>query len=264
MSVVVAVLETAGCHERARICKMPLAGRFRGAAARLLIGGRILVPTSVALLAVVASPAQAKDEDTQIWTSLTASKAVSTKVDATLEVHGRFTDNVSRFGQLLIRPSITYKLAHGWSVTGGYAYIRTRFEGAAPHDEHRLWEQVGYTFVQNKKTALSVGGRTRIEQRFRVGGDQVGWRLRQQVRAQLPLTRNGSLRAVLWNETFIQLNDTDWGARSGIDQTRTFAGVGLPVGPVITVEPGYLNQIMYRSGPNRMNHIAALNVFARF
>lgn len=241
-----------------------LVERSRAAAERLLSGGRILVATSIALLMVAASPARAKDEDAQIWTSLTVSKAVSAKVDATLEIHGRFTDNVSRFGQLLIRPSMTYKLAHGWSLTGGYAYIRTRFEGAAPHDEHRLWEQVGYTFVQNKNTALSVGGRTRIEQRFRVGGDQVGWRLRQQVRAQLPLTKNGSLRAVLWNETFVQLNDTDWGGRSGIDQTRTFLGIGLPVGSRFTIEPGYLNQIVYRPGPNRVNHIAALNVFARF
>ena len=234
------------------------------AAARLRRGRGILLPASVALLTLAASPARASDEDTQIWTSLTASKAVSAKVDATLEVHGRFTDDVSRFGQLLVRPSVTFKLAHGWSLTGGYAYIRTRFEGAAPHSEHRLWEQIGYTFIQNKKNALIVGGRTRVEQRFRVGGDQVGWRLRQQVRAQLPLTATGSLRAVLWNETFVQLNDTDWGARSGIDQTRTFVGIGLPVGPVITVEPGYLNQIVYRPGPNRMNHIAALNVFARF
>lgn len=77
-------------------------------------------------------------------------------------------------------------------------------------------------------------------------------------------TKNGSLRAVLWNETFVQLNDTDWGARSGIDQTRTFVGIGLPVGSRVTIEPGYLNQIVYRPGPNRMNHIAALNVFARF
>ena len=232
--------------------------------ANVRLGRHILLPISVGLLAVAPSPAVASDEDTQIWTSLTASKAVSAKVDATLEVHGRFTDDVSRFGQLLIRPSVTYKLPHGWSLTGGYAYIRTRFEGAAPHDEHRLWEQVGYTFIQNRKTALSVGGRTRIEQRFRVGGDKVGWRLRQQLRAQLPLTATGSLRAVLWNETFMQLNNTDWGARSGIDQTRTFAGIGLPVGSVLTVEPGYLNQIVYRPGANRMNHIAALNVFARF
>lgn len=241
-----------------------LVGWARVAVERLLVAGRILVPTSIALLVVAASPAQASDEDAQIWTSLTISKSVSSKVDATLELHGRFTDDVSRFGQLLIRPSVTYKLAHGWSLTGGYAYVRTRFEGAAPHDEHRLWEQVGYTFVQNEENALSIGGRTRIEQRFRVGGDQVGWRVRQQVRAQLPLTKNGSLRAVLWNETFVQLNDTDWGARSGIDQTRTFVGIGLPVGSRVTIEPGYLNQIVYRPGPNRMNHIAALNVVARF
>lgn len=225
---------------------------------------KLPLATACALLAATATPARADDEDAQVWTSLTATKAVSAKVEVALELHGRLTDDVSRLGQLLVRPGVTFKLPRGWSLAGGYAFIRTRLAGAVPDSEHRLWEQVGYTFIEHKRSALAVVGRSRLEQRFRVGGDETGWRLRQQLRAQLPLTATGSLRAVVWNETFVQLNDTDWGARSGVDQTRTFVGIGVPIGSGITLEPGYLNQIVFRPGPDRTNHIAALNVSARF
>ncbi|MGM9026870.1 DUF2490 domain-containing protein, partial [Campylobacter jejuni] len=67
---------------------------------------------------------------------------------------------------------------------------------------------------------LSITGRTRVEQRFRPDADGVGWRLRQQVRAQLPL-KVGPVRAVVWNETFVGLNTTSWDRHEGVDQVRT-------------------------------------------
>jgi hypothetical protein len=213
---------------------------------------------------VSAVPAFASDHDAQIWTSITASKAVSSKVDATLELHSRYTDEVSRIGQVLIRPSATYKFANGWSVTGGYVYVRTRFANTQPNDEHRTWQQVGYTFAAKSATGLAMTGRTRVEQRFRPDSDGVGWRLRQQLRAQLPLPDGGPVRAVIWNETFVGLNTTRWDRHDGVDQTRTFIGASLPVTKSVTVEPGYLNQTVFRIGPERVNHIFAANVFARF
>lgn len=229
---------------------------------RLLLAKLATLATVVALLC--AAPANASDHDAQVWTSITATKAVSPKVDATLELHSRYTDDVSRVGQVLIRPSVTYKLPRGWSVTAGYVYVRTRFADTLANDEHRSWQQVGYTFAANPSTGLSVTGRTRIEQRFRPDADGTGWRLRQQVRAQLPLATNSQLRAVIWNETFVGLNTTSWDRHEGVDQVRTFIGVSLPVRNGITVEPGYLNQTVFRIGPERVNHILAANIFARF
>jgi hypothetical protein len=92
----------------------------------------------------------------------------------------------------------------------------------------------------------------------------VGWRLRQQLRAQLPLTKAGPVRAVVWNETFVGLNTTSWDRHPGTDQVRTFLGVSLPVAQGMTVEPGYMNQTIFRIGPDRVNHVLAANIFARF
>ncbi|MEZ4404385.1 MAG: DUF2490 domain-containing protein [Kofleriaceae bacterium] len=66
------------------------------------------------------------------------------------------------------------------------------------------------------------------------------------------------LRAVGWTEPFINLNQPAWAAR-GVDQWRTFAGLAVPVTPRVTVEPGYLNQVVVRPGANPVNHIAAVS-----
>ena len=60
------------------------------------------------------------------------------------------------------------------------------------------------------------------------------------------------------------LNDTRWGQRSDIDQTRTFIGFAIPVNDKINIEPGYLNQAVFRAGENRLNHVAAMNVIVKF
>lgn len=215
-------------------------------------------------LAVVAVPAQAQDHDAQLWTSATATVPASGTVDATLELHSRYTDEVSRLGQLLIRPSMTLKLGGGWSVTGGYVYARTQFAGTRTNDEHRSWEQVGYTFAQDVASGLAITGRTRMEQRFREEAGGVGCRLRQQVRAQLPIPGTGPVRAVVFNETFVGLNETRWGQRTGVDQVRTFIGASVAVARGVAMEPGYLNQTIFRPGSDRVNHILAANVVARF
>ena len=79
--------------------------------------------------------------------------------------------------------------------------------------------------------------RTRLEQRMLEGRDDTGWRLRQFVRVQVPIARQGTVQAVAFTEGFFNLNSTSWGARDGVDQWRTFVGVGVPVAPRMRLEP---------------------------
>ena len=211
---------------------------------------------------LVSSPAMAADEDAQAWLSGTGTVGLSSSVDATLEGHFRYYDDAAYLGQVLLRPSVTYKLKDGWSLTGGYAYVRTDPQGAAVSHEHRAWEQVGYRFLSNDRAIVT--GRTRLEQRFFDGRDDTGWRVRQQVRAAINLPQSKKIQALVWNETFYSLNDTDFGQRSGFDQTRTFIGLSLPLAARTTIEPGYLNQTVFRDGPDQSNHALAVNLFTRF
>lgn len=217
----------------------------------------------LAVAPLAASPATAQAEhDEQIWTSVNVVAPVSRDAEAMLEVHTRYFDDASRLGQVLVRPSLTYRLPRGFSVSGGYVYARTRPLGGRVNDEHRSWEQLGYVLVRGDAGPLVVG-RTRLEQRFRPDADGIGWRARQFVRAQLPVAPKSPIQLVVWNESFFGLNRTDWGARGGVDQVRTFIGVALPVAKNVSVEPGYFNQTVFRVGPDRVNHALAAHVFWR-
>ena len=109
-----------------------------------------------------------------------------------------------------------------------------------------------------------VSGRTRYEQRFVEGGDEMGNRFRQFLRLDIPFKEKGKWKAVLWNETFLNADDTDWGQRAGIDQVRNFAGLGIPVTSNFNIEAGYLNQLVNRPGDNLVNHAFSTYFNVRF
>ena len=79
----------------------------------------------------------------------------------------------------------------------------------------------------------------------------------------MPVRRGGKLSGVLFVEGFYAVNSTDWGARAGVDQVRSFVGLSIPFGKQVNLEPGYLNQTVFRRGPDRVNHVASLNLFIR-
>ena len=93
----------------------------------------------------------------------------------------------------------------------------------------------------------------------------VGWRLREMIRYEHPLKPGSdAVNALVYAEGFVALNDTDWGARGGFDQMRSFAGTEVRVAGATTLEIGYLNQAINQTrGRTRINHVASLSLFVR-
>lgn len=223
----------------------------------------VLACASLMLAVAGVSPAFATTTDSQTWTSLTVVKTITPKLEASVELHARLIEDSDTMGQRLFRPALTYKINDRFSVAAGYFYGLFNTSTSESFHEQRLWQQVGYTFMRGEN-GFHFSGRTRLEERFIESNDETGFRLRQQFRLDTPYLTDGKMRGVLWNETFIGLNDTSWGQRSDLDQTRTFIGVNLPLTEHIALEPGYLNQLSFRRGENAINHVAAINVIARF
>ena len=94
------------------------------------------------------------------------------------------------------------------------------------------------------------------------GGRETGLRLRQMLKANKPLEANPNFSFILSDEMFLNLNDTDWGVRSGFDQNRLFLGAGYVFNPTVKLEAGYLNQYVNGARIDRMNHIlsSSLNI----
>lgn len=215
---------------------------------------RILALSGLAAAVLAATPAHA-DEDRQGWAAIVAQGAVKGDLYLHLEGQARITDDISRAGQWLFRAAGGVRVAPDVTLLAGYAYVPTLPRGGAVQREHRPWQQVQFPILRGSNGKPVLVNRTRLEQRMVEGRDRTGWRLRQFVRLQLPIARDGAVQAVGYTEGFFNLNATDFGARRGVDQWRTFVGVGLPVGERLRIEPGYLNQRVFRAGEDRTNHI---------
>ncbi len=215
---------------------------------------------AAALLAM--SPAHADIRDAQGWLNVTGFGPVRGKLLAWAEVQTRFGEDVSRLSQSIIRPGLGYQVSKSVQIYAGYGRITNHTPGPDV-GEDRLWQQLSWSGAPIAGGVIST--RSRLEQRFVESGSDTGWRLRHWTKFNRPLRPGADLALVLTSEVFVALDDTDWGARSGFDQMRNFAGVGFTVAPKARIEAGYMNQYINRIGSNdRMNHIASANLFVRF
>lgn len=220
---------------------------------------------AIAYTGVALYPLQspAVEEDAGGWVAAFATKPINERWIAYAEGQLRYGDDISRLSQTLWRPAIGYRLSPELSLWGGYAYVTTARAGAEDTQEHRVFQQVLWNV--GEVFGAKVTSRTRLEQRWVDPGDDTGWRFREFVRLEKPLQSQAGLDAVGYLEGFFHLNDTDWGAESGLDQTRLFAGLGHDIASGLRLEGGYLNQyINSPRGSDRMNHILSLNLFLNF
>ena len=175
------------------------------------------------------------------------------------DTHYRLRDDTGGFNQAIVRPGLGYAITDKQTVWAGYAYISTSPVLGNNVDEHRFWQQWTATPSCCDWKFLH---RSRFEQRWLETGNDVGLRWRQLARGQRILTCCPEFSFVLWDEVFFNLNETDWGANSGLDQNRAFIGFGYKRHPdsKIRTEIGYLNQFVDRD-TDELNHILSINFF---
>ena len=218
----------------------------------------------LAPLALSASPLRAAtSEDEQFWLNLTSMGSIKGDLVYFAEIQPRVGDGVSRIDQALFRGALGWKLSPAVTLYQGFAHVVVPVDGGHDVNEERGFQQLNWTM--GKPWGGELSSRTRLEQRWRSDGDDMGWRLREMLRYEKPL-RAGSdaLNALVYAEGFVALNDTDWGARGGFDQLRSFVGAELGLPGASTLEVGYLNQLInQRGGRSRVNHVAAVTLFFR-
>lgn len=207
------------------------------------------------------SVARAQENDLNGWGVITSSIDTGEKTFIWLEAQPRFTNDISRLGQLLLRTGVGYKVTDKTSVVLGYAYIFTDPAGPASSNEHRIWQQLSFNILGDGK-GVTLKGRSRLEQRIFEGSGDVGVRFRQQLNLSVPL--NDTLKAVFYTEPFITLNTTNIGQRDGLNVWRNFAGLSFPISDNVSLSPGYLNQYVPRIGEDRIDHVAVIGLSSKF
>lgn len=206
----------------------------------------------------LASP----DEDGRAWFTVNAIGSLPAKDwHWYAEIQPRFREEASEFDQVIIRPAVFYNTSKQSSIWAGYAHVVTDPAGRSSFDEHRVWQQFLHNF--QPIGAVSIQSRTRLEQRFIENADDTGYKIRQMIRLTMPSKLHDQLTWVAYDEYFLNLNETDYGARRGFDQNRAFVGVNWTFNPSVKLEVGYLNQYINAKNTNSMNHVVStmINLF---
>ena len=223
---------------------------------------RRLLPSLFSALFAAAMPANARTvQDEQFWLNLTAMGPISGKLVYFAEIQPRIGDGISRADQTLLRGALGWKLSSSVTVYQGYTHVMLPARDGRDVNEERSFQQVNWAI--GKPWGGELSSRTRLEQRWRSDGGDMGWRLREMLRYEKPLGRT-AVNALIYGEGFVALNSTDWGAKGGFDQLRSFAGAEIGLGGASTAEIGYLNQLIdQRGGNRRINHVASVTLFFR-
>lgn len=85
--------------------------------------------------------------------------------------------------------------------------------------------------------------------------------LRQMIKVTTPLT--STLGVVISDEFYVNLNETE-NVQRGADQNRLFVGMSYRVMPTSTMEFGYMNQYVTRTGDDTENDILAISLSQTF
>lgn len=218
---------------------------------------------SAAMMGIPQNAMARTTEDEQLWINLTAMGSIAGKLVYFAEIQPRIGDGVSRLDQMILRGALGWRLSPNFTVYQGYAHVALPIDGAKDVNEERSFQQISWTI--GKPWGGELSSRTRLEQRWRSNGDDMGWRLREMLRYEKPLKPGSNkVNALIYGEGFVALNSTDWGAKGGFDQLRSFIGAELGLGGASTAEIGYLNQyINQRGGKARVNHAASITLFFR-
>ncbi len=216
----------------------------------------------LALFAYVPAWADTVDDE-RIWLNVTAQgKLPLDNYNWYAEFQPRWREQGEHLDQRLIRLGVNRKFSTHGSLWLGYGNILTHRAVGGSTKEDRLWQQLTYNFKLGEDIALQ--SRTRLEQRWQNNGSDVGHRIRQLVRLSKPFATAKDLSAIGWAEVFWNFNNTDWGVRSGLDQTRLFVGLGYAFTPMVRAEAGYLNQYINSPTIDRQNHIFSTTLSLNF
>ena len=203
------------------------------------------------------TPTRAVENALGLWTPVFITLPINKKVSSQLEINPRSQDNVTRFEQLFIRPSITYSLNKHWSLTQGYSWnpIFHPFR-----NNQRIWEQVQ---LSNDFSKLRLENRFRLEERFLEGVSGSPIRGRYRLGAWIPLDKEKKWTFATWSEIFVNFNSRPHGPQGGFDRNWLFAGINKKISENINLEGGYMFQYINNRSPKQdlLNHVILVNLY---
>lgn len=211
----------------------------------------------MAACALASAPAYAKK--VQPWPTVYVSAPIGKGWSLSGEVVGRADREHAGPSQLETRLQLGHSIGRDLTLWVGYVHVVSYPPLGRVGLEDQVVEQLNWK--AGSIAGITFSSRTRLEQRFQRGANTTNWRVREQVKASLPLGHHVS--GIVWVEPFIALNQTS-SVRSGLDQLRSFAGISIPLGRRVEIEAGYLNQFLPRASGDIHNDAVPVTLSIRF
>ena len=225
----------------------------------------MLKPTPIlaaALLGCAACPAHA--DDFQQWAAASAKIDLSEKITVSNELVARFSNDRNGLYELENSLLVGYKLSSKVTAWAGYVHDPNYDAGDFTVMEHRAREQLTVDNVA-KWGKVSLSARLRLEQRWREGVDGTGWRARPYLKFALPLGGKTTPTLNLTEEALVNLNNTSFQSKDGLERLRTAASLSFPLSKAVKLEAGYLNQHRFVSnGPDTDDHVVTASIGLSF
>ncbi|MEO9133115.1 MAG: DUF2490 domain-containing protein [Sphingomonas sp.] len=211
----------------------------------------------IAACALAAVPAYAKKA--QPWPTLYVSAPLGEGWSISGEAVGRIDRDGTGPSQMEVRLELGHAITPKLVLWAGYVHVVSYPPLGRAGLEDQVVEQLNWK--AGSIAGVTFSSRTRLEQRFQRGVSTTNWRVREQVKAAVPLGRH--VTGIVWVEPFLALNQTS-GARRRFDQLRSFAGISVPISPHVEIEAGYLNQFLPRASGNIHNDAVPVTLYVRF
>ncbi|MEQ1635310.1 MAG: DUF2490 domain-containing protein [Methylococcales bacterium] len=184
-----------------------------------------------------------------------------------LEIQPRSKNDNQDFSQLIIRPFVGYKVSKQLQLWLGFAW-QGEYDDKNGFDlaTKDIIEQVQWSDALTPQ--LSFQYRFRLEQRFFENAD-LSHRMRHRFRLQYSIP-DSNLYLIAFDELFVyfnSLNDSrlEHSVQPGVNQNRSYAGIGYKITPKINMDIGYQLQYVNNFGTEDVyNHAWLTNLNINF
>lgn len=197
------------------------------------------------------SPAQANDEDFELWFNPSIGSEIDDDTGWELETAQRLRDeSEGRVDTYFARLWLNQSLSSQLTFNGGVE--RRRNVGGT--DETRLLQQ-----LSGKHGLLRT--RLRLEQRFVDDADRMGLRLRPRLGVAVPVGEDGRWTFKSDAELFLTLVSTRRGGDEGLTGLRTQVGFGYQFSSNLDLSLAYLRQQDFEEGgPDEIGHAPIVGI----
>ncbi|PRP65920.1 hypothetical protein BST86_01860 [Nonlabens agnitus] len=224
---------------------------------------RLLVTLLLFTISVQAQ--RERYEHNSSWNTLSIKMDVKERLFVRSEFNFRRTNFIKDWEQIVLRPSIEYRLDKSITAATGYSYIKnysySNFSTPLDFKENNLWQQL---FIQHSINQFEISHRLRFEERFRetidstdnrhiISKTDYSGRLRYRLIITIPLFSADNISVLAYDEVFLDFQKRFQPQK--IDQNWIFLGLRFRESEHITISSGFHRINIPRENSSITNNI---------